>query len=189
MKKKTIGGVVLGLAVALAGIGVARADECHSGCGVGTVACMSSARADRAGCRASCRQSSGRKARGACMRACVGTFRDARHGCGSDHSDCVATCPPSGPPDACESACGQTFRSCAQGVITTAKSCLQGCGVSFHHESEDGNMDGGQSGDGDRGACAHGCASTARSGLDGCRSDFETCMEACGGSPSGAFVD
>lgn len=190
MRKKTIAAVVLGLAVALAGVGAARADECGAGCGVGTVACMKSARADRAGCRASCRQASGRKARGACMRACIGTFRGARGTCGSDHADCVATCPPSGsPPDACEGACGQALGSCAHGVIATAKSCLQGCGVSFHHESEDGNSQGGQSGEGDGGACAHACASAARSGLEGCRSDFETCIGACGGSPSGAFVD
>jgi hypothetical protein len=190
VKKKTICGLVLGLAIALAGVGGARADECHSGCGVGTVACMKTARTDRGACRASCRQSSGRKARG-CMRACVATFRDARSTCGSDHDDCVATCtPPSGGPSdgACEGACGRALGSCARNVMATARSCVQGCGGSVHHESEDGSSDGGQS-HGDRGACAHGCASAAHDGLEGCRDDFETCMEACGGSPSGAFVD
>jgi len=169
---KTIIGLLVAGGIALGGVRLASAGECGSGCGVEKTACVKAARTDRLACRTDCRQSS--TPRAACLHACLSDFRVTRRGCNVDHADCVGSCGPSsgsGSPSCVES-CAHDLKGCGRTVLATAQTCMREC-----------------RGGADRAGCASMCASGLRSGLGDCRSTFDSCLDTCAGSPSGAFLN
>jgi hypothetical protein len=160
--------VVLGL-VLVADVSSAGAGPCGPVCGAQRVACMGAARVDRLACKATCRDAGSPQLRGECARQCVATFRTAKRTCVADAVTCQTSCNP----DGCLGGCGRELGACGRDVARAASACRALCArVPF-----------------DRGRCLGACALAARLGVGACRTAFQSCMQTCQASPSGAFLD
>jgi len=172
-----LGRALLVLAVAGPFLLAGRADAqtCQAGCGLQKKACIQTARVTSLACKMDCRTNSSPTDLGTCMRGCTTTFRSAKDTCRSDHQSCISGCQGGSadgaftggsPPDtACAGNCGDELGTCAQGVVTTAKACVQGCrGIS------------------DPLSCLQGCAAAAEAGGEACATAFQACITGC--SPS-----
>ena len=166
--------VIAVMAVSLALAVAAAAQECPSACGLQKRACVQGARATKLGCKMDCRANAPHRGVGACMRACMTSFRSDKDACGSDHAGCMTECRPGGPPAGamCRMMCGHDFATCTQAAIADARTCMHGC--------PNGR---------ERRPCVDDCGSTARDAAAACADTFDECTSACGGSPSGAFLD
>jgi hypothetical protein len=163
--------LTLALAAALALPARASTDRpCGLGCFSELKACAQSARTGMMSCKMNCRQNSSPDAIGACVLGCRGTLHSDKTSCRSGLSDCFDSCAPPSlpppPPDGCVAGCGQTLATCAQGVVTQLKMCLEGCRTAADHLS-----------------CLFGCTSDARQGGGACATDFRTCLSGCGFQP------
>jgi hypothetical protein len=149
---------------------------CPAGCGGQKNACVQTARVAKLSCKQDCRTNADHTALGDCMHTCSGTFRSAKTTCQTDLTSCIGACNPpphpGPPPGNCLGTCGQDLATCAQGVVTQARTCVAGCRSASDHL-----------------ACLQACAAAAKQGGATCASDFETCRAGCPSSPSGAFVD
>ena len=173
-KWTTTAAIVLSLGALLVLGSTAAAQTCPAGCGLQKRACLKTARTIKLACKLECRSSADPNADlGTCMRSCVGTFREAKDVCRSDHRTCIGTCVPSGPPapDGCRGGCGMDLATCARGVVEDGRVCLAGCRTAP-----------------DRRACVAGCAALAEEGATTCAANFQSCITGCGASPSGAFL-
>ena len=162
--------VALALSGTLALVGGASEPPCDAGCELGMKACVQTARMSMPTCKVDCRTKSASTALGACMRGCTDRFRSSKDMCRSSLTSCLGSCnppPSSTPASGCVGGCGQTLGTCAQGVVTQARACLQGCRTAAERLS-----------------CLQGCASAAQQGAAMCASDFAACLTGCGVPPS-----
>lgn len=160
---------VVGVFVAAATLVVASvvsAQPCPAGCGMQRKACLQAGRVAKLACKRGCRATAGPANLGSCMRGCADQWRAAKDGCASDHADCMGLCPPAPPPGSCTGAfldgCGGDLGDCARNVVTSAKTCLQGCGATR-----------------DPLACLQACAAAAQQGAETCAANFATCVAKC----------
>src|SRR5438128_3580932 len=145
----------------------ANGQECSTGCGMQTVACVKTARTTQLACKRDCRAKKAPTALGSCIRGCMSTFRSSHAACRTGHRSCVQSCSPAsaaGPAGAsCPAMCGVDLGTCARGVVTALSGCVSGCRTSS-----------------DPGTCLEGCVATAQSSVASCWSDFATCLSSCG---------
>ena len=167
---------VLTVAAALAVPTIVRARTrlCGAGCGLQMKACVKTARTSLLSCKMECRANPDPNGLFSCLRGCRGTFRSNQRLCRGGLHGCVGACNPNEPnepnapsgPRACVGDCGQALATCAQGVVSQAKTCLEGC-----RTASDPRM------------CLHDCASQAQQGASTCATDFASCVSECGVTP------
>jgi hypothetical protein len=155
------------LALALSGVAVpawASDQPCGAGCGLQMKACVKTARVGMLSCKMNCRTGSDPNGLGSCIRTCKTTFRSHQGDCRTGVQGCIGSCDPNAPSgSSCVGECGQGLGTCAQGVVSQAKTCLQGCRTAS-----------------DRLSCLQGCASQAQQGAAGCATGFASCLSSCG---------
>jgi hypothetical protein len=163
--------VLAGSAYAHSGIGRAAGTTaaCVVACNMEKKGCISTARVAALACKQDCRQNAAQGQLGACMQACMTTFRSSKDTCRSDQRTCIGGCvpPTAGGGDltaatSCFGTCGADLAECVQGVVTTARTCVGDCRTAS-----------------DRLTCLEGCATGAQTGAETCASDFQTCGSSC----------
>jgi hypothetical protein len=148
----------------------AAADGCLFNCAKDVRTCLKSARMSAATCRLDCQANSTPDTLDACLADCVTTFRGDRKACLATFPDCATSCevPPTDPDAvACAQDCGHVLGTCAQGVISAAKTCVAACPGSGTPPLQ----------------CIGACAQTARESGATCASDYQTCLTGCGLTP------
>ena len=163
---------LVGVSALLTVTSYAANQPCQAGCGLQNKACIQTARTTKLSCKMDCRTNSSPGDLGTCMRGCTSTFRTAIASCRAGLQTCISGCQGgsadgafTGSPTggtACAGNCGEGLGTCAQGVVTTAKACVQGC-----------------RGTSDPLSCLQGCASAAQSGGQACAASFQACITAC----------